>query len=128
MRPTYTLIWRRDSSEGIKWYIRGIRPDGSFYGEVLCMARQRATSVDGHLPPDAWQRCQEILRLFEARDALLPGACFALLARWSDSLGQAEVLFKYNLGDEVSCADAQAFVELKGHLEKEISKAYPRLV
>jgi hypothetical protein len=127
MQPNFALLWRRDGSEGVKWYIRGIRPDGTFYGEVLHTARRRASWVEGRLTGVDAKRCRDILDTFAARPALPPSTCFALLARWFTTLGTAEVVFKYEVGDEEMSSDARAFLELKRLLDPVISEAEAHL-
>jgi hypothetical protein len=127
MPPKFALLWRRDGSNGVKWNLRGLRPDGSFYGSIHEMPRRKATSVDGALEATDSVRCQEILRQLGTRPATPPGPCFALLARWESSPSDAEIILKYDVGDERTSEDARAFLELTALLEKEISKAYARL-
>lgn len=127
MQPNFALLWRRDGSEGLKWFIRSIRSDGSFYGEVLHMERHRGAWVEGTLSSEDSVRCLEILETFATRQPLPAGACFALLARWFESVGSAEVVFKYELGDEAISSDANAFLELKNLLDPIVSVAYSNI-
>ena len=54
MQPKYAFKWRMDGSEGVQWYIMGIRPDGRFYGEITDWQARRGTSVEGEVPD--WPR------------------------------------------------------------------------
>jgi hypothetical protein len=128
MQPKFALLWRRDGPEGIEWFLRGILPDGSFYGSIHHYSRRKAAGVDGLLPAADWAQCREILGRFEVRPPFPPGPCFALLARWFETLSFPEILFKYEPGDEATSEDARAFLQLKILLEKEVSKAYVHLV
>jgi hypothetical protein len=121
----FALSWRCDGSEGIKWYIRGIREDGSFYGEVRFQSelsqRRWSASVSGQLSPAERERLVELLKLI--REAPPPeelGSHFgALFERWpSANAGAVRRLFEYHRGDEESSLHAQAFVELVGLFEQ----------
>jgi hypothetical protein len=128
MQPSFALLWRRDGSEDIKWYIHAIQPDGSFYGSIRHLARRRATGVSGTLSAEAAARCRQITARFHDRPTLSPGPCFALLARWVGSMSHAEIVFKFEPGDEATSEDAREFLGLKGLLEEQISAAYCHLV
>ena len=43
---TYILKWREGLSPEIRWFLRGIREDGSFYGEFQCVW-QSPKQIDG---------------------------------------------------------------------------------
>jgi hypothetical protein len=126
----YRLIWRRDGSEGIKWWLRGIKEDGSFYGDLFLISsdpsRCCGTSVDGVIPQEDWRRCREILHELSSSDPLPPGPCFALLAE-AGADGRDRILFQYHVGDEHRSRRAALFFDLIATLEDQVSKAYGRL-
>jgi hypothetical protein len=126
----YRLIWRRDGSEGIKWWLRGIKDDGSFYGDLRLISsdpsRRCGTSVDGVIPQEDWPRCREILRELSSSDPFPLGPCLALLAEVGAD-GRDRILFQYDLGDEHRSRKAALFLDLIATLEEQVSKAYGRL-
>jgi hypothetical protein len=131
MRPAYALVWRRDGSPGICWYIRYLAPDG-FYGEVRYRppdpsAEGRVTGVRGHLKAIDAERVAGILDELSAAKPTEPGPCFALLAGYTSTLGQAEVVFKYELGAEASCSPARRFLELHSIIEGYLGEAYAQI-
>src|SRR5437667_5884928 len=101
------LTWRCDGSEGIKWYLRGIRDDGSFYGEVRFQSpdpsRRIATSVTGQLSPAECKRMAELAAVIRQQPPPAePGPHFAaLFERLSPTnAGDVQRLFEYRRGDE----------------------------
>jgi hypothetical protein len=131
MDPAYALVWRRDGSPGIGWYIRHLGPEG-FYGEVSYhppdpSAGGRATGVQGHLTAIDTERVAAILAELSAAGPTEPGLCFALLARYTETLGQGEVVFKYELGAEASCSRARRFLELHAIIEAYLDEAYAQI-
>jgi hypothetical protein len=131
MRPLYALVWRRDGSPGICWYIRCLGPEG-FYGEARYRppelnASGRTTGVRGHLTATDGERVAAILAELSAAGPTEPGPCFALLARYTETLGQGEVVFKYELGAEASCSRARRFLELHSIIEAYLGEAYTQI-
>jgi hypothetical protein len=131
MSHAYRLIWRRDGSPGIRWYIRGLSPDG-FYGEVGYRspgprAGGRVQGVGAHLTADDGERVAAILAELTAAGPTDPGPCFALLSRYTGTLGQDEVVFKYDLGAEGSCPRARRFLELHSIIEAYLGGAYSQI-
>lgn len=127
----YSLVWRRDGSPGIVWYLRCLGPDG-FYGEVRRQPAAprtggRATGVNHHLSAADAERVAAILADLSATGTTEPGPCFALLGLWTETLGQSEVVFKYELGAEASCPRARRFLELHTILESYLSEAYSQI-
>jgi hypothetical protein len=131
MTPMYALVWRRDGSPGISWYIRCLGHDG-FYGEVRYNspgphAGGRATGVGRHLTAADGKRVAAILTKLSAAGPTDPGPCFALLGSYTETLGQAVVVFKYELGAETSCPRARLFLELHSIIEAYLSEAYAQI-
>lgn len=127
----YALVWRRDGSPGIVWYLRCLGPDG-FYGEVRWQPADphkggRATGVNHLLLAADAERVAVILAELSAAGTTEPGPCFALLGHWTESLSQSEVVFKYELGAEASCPRARRFLELHAILEGYLSEAYTQI-
>jgi len=131
MTPAYALVWRRDGSPGIRWYIRRLGLDG-FYGEVRYKspdphAAGRATGVRGLLTAPDGERVAAILAELSAAGPTDPGPCFALLGSYTESLGQSVVVFKYQLGAESSCPLARRFLELHSIIEGYLVEAYAQI-
>jgi hypothetical protein len=130
----YALTWRCDGSEGIKWHLRGIRDDGSFYGEVRFVSaeptRRMATLVSGQLSPAECTRLDELATLVRQQPPpVAPGPHFAaLFERLSPTnAGDVKRLFEYKRGDEADSGPARAFIELASLLEKHLIPFYARL-
>jgi hypothetical protein len=124
-------MWKNDGSEGIAWFVRGIKPDASFYGELRfdspSPSKRKATFVDGNISKEDWPRVQELLSLFNT-PVPEPKLCFASISKWDGtSLSNAQITFQYNLGDELKSDEAQHFLELHELLEKELSKSYGKI-
>jgi hypothetical protein len=131
MALLYALVWRRDRSPGISWYIRCLAPDG-FYGEVHYtpadpQAGGQATGVRGHFTPADRERVAAILAELSAAEPTAPGPCFALLGSYTETVGQSVIVFKYDLGAETSCPQARLFLELHSIIEGYLSEAYSQL-
>ena len=141
MEYIYSLIWKADGSEGIAWHIRGIEPDGSFFGEIrfdsTIPEKRKMGSAIGIIPKGNWRRCCEILDEFSSlpidktqmKWTSKPGPTrfYASLWRRDKSYRVLDVPLAYNLGDEKNSRKARLFLELKEILEKEISKSYHKL-
>jgi hypothetical protein len=124
----FALTWRCDGSEGVKWYLRGIREDGSFYGEIRFQSespcRRWATFVAGLILPVERDRLAELLEVIrQVPPPAQPGRHFgALFERLSQSdAGQVQRLFEYRCGEEEHCPAARAFLELVGLFEPHLS-------
>ena len=131
MRPAFALVWRRDGSPGIVWYIRHLGPSG-FYGEVRRQVAEHqeggcAVGVSHRLSPTDGERVAAILTEFAEVAPLAPGPCFALLGRYTESLGQAVVVCKYDPGSEVVCPLARRFLELHVIVESYLAEAYAQI-
>jgi hypothetical protein len=130
----FALTWRCDGSEGIKWYLRGIRGDGSFYGEVWFHSadpkRRIATSVSGQLSSAECKRMAEVAAVIcQQPPPAEPGPHFAaLFERLSPTnAGDVRRLFEYRRGDEAQSEPARAFVELAGLVERHLAPFYPKI-
>jgi len=126
----YALTWRCDGSEGIKWCIRGIRDDGSFYGEVRFQSEQPqrrwATSVSGQLSPAKRERLAELLKVIRVVPPPdEPGSHFgALFERlFPANVGAVRRLFEYRRGDEEVSLPAQAFIDVVRLFERHWQQA-----
>jgi hypothetical protein len=130
MLPTFALLWSPWDAHGTRGYLRGIRPDGSYYGEVLWLEqdpdRRQLVNVHGQIGDDVWPRCQHILEQIGLGPAIEPSPSWiARLARWRTSLSDAEIVAGYAPGDEVKLEPARLFLELLTLLESAIAKSQP---
>lgn len=131
MGAAFALVWRRDGSPGIRWYIRRLDPDG-FYGEVRYhlpapSTGGRAMGVSHRFAAADGERVAAILAEFAEVMPTEPGRCFALLARYTESLGQSEVVLKYEPGAEASCPQARRFLELQVIVEAYLAEECAQL-
>jgi hypothetical protein len=64
MRKTYSLLWIDGTSPEYTWYIRGIKPDRSFYGEIKQVSGdiRKLANVEGSLSAEDYLR---VLKLVE---------------------------------------------------------------
>ena len=122
MDKKFSIQWH--DPEGIGFWLRGITPDGSFYGELMCAysdpKRTAGTTVDGQLPPAVWAQCQRLINgLCHVRhvpDTQWTGQ----LACWTETISAPQILFRYCIGDEVKSAEAKQFLVLKRLLDDQL--------
>lgn len=131
MRHAHALVWRRDGSPGISWYIRLLSADG-FYGEVhnhppAPSTSGRAMGVSHRFAALDGERVAAILAEFAEVVPTESGPCFALLGRYTESLGQGVVVFKYEPGAEADCPQARRFLELHAIIESYLAEAYAHI-
>src|SRR5882724_3934085 len=127
METNYILQWRLDESEGIRWFIRGIKPDGSFYGEVsyhnsTAPTRSWSTFVDGQLSPEDLSRCNAIFTEFSNSEFIKPEKIFGALSRWTKTISKPTHLFCYEQGTEAKNLKARRFLELHEIIQKYVSE------
>jgi len=117
---------------GMGFWLRGIKPDGSFYGELMYAygdpARRAGTTVEGHIPTEDWTTCQELIKKCSSSSCPPEEKWVGQLASWSDSLSKPDILFQYQTGDEENSSTAEAFLELKRTVEKHLSEQSAALV
>src|SRR5262245_60477925 len=130
----FALTWRCDGSEGIKWYLRGLRADGSFYGEIRFLSedarRRKAAWVSGQLSPPECARLAELAAVIRGQPPPAePGPHFAaLFERLSPAnAGDVRRLFEYHLGDEAHSAPARAFLQLVALVECHLLPFYAKI-
>jgi hypothetical protein len=131
MTPAYALVWRRDRSEGIRWYIRFLTPE-YFYGEIGYNSSDlhggRVIGVRGHISVADGERIKEILRELSEAGPTEPGPSFAILGSYTETLGQSTIIFKYDWGTEESCPRARLFMELHSIIEAYLVEAYAQIM
>ncbi len=109
---THRLIWKRDDSEGLRWYVRGIHSDGRLYGDLRFQSddpsKRCACSIESALTePDRVTLAEKVQRL-PFRDHL-PLDAYAVMIEVNPD-GRDGNVFAYNLGDELVSTDAATFV------------------
>ncbi len=116
MDANFAILWH-SKSNGEFFYIRAVKPDGTFYGE-----RRRATeinNVEGAIPAEEWDRCCKILDRIASGPPIAPiQNRVAKIARWNESLSDAVIVAHYLNGDEEKSDDGGMFLELLGILER----------
>jgi len=141
MKYTYLLLWRNGAppkSGKIAWHIRGIKKDGSFYGEIRFDSpdpdKRLAAGIEGSISGKDLDRCLEILDKFSVMPidklSMKPtsNVYYGVLGRRDkSSMRLLDIPFVYNLGDENKYDKARLFIELVEIMEKEISKSYHKI-
>lgn len=130
MDRQYSIVWTEP--EGISWFIRGIHPDGSFYGDIrydsACPALRLGAVIEGVIPPEDWLKCRKLIsKITELANPPSTALSAGVLGFWTDSLGNPTIIFRYNPGDETASECAQLFCDLKTTIESEVSKDYDRI-
>jgi hypothetical protein len=127
----FALTWRCDGSEGIKWFLRGIFADGSFYGEVrfqsVDQGRRKASTVFGQLSQAECEQMAELVAIIRQQPPPAePSSHFAALFERLSATKAGEVrrLFEYHQGDEAFSEPARAFVELTSLIERHLAPFY----
>ena len=98
---TYIVKWH-DAPGQCRWFLRGIHPDGTFYGTVIVESEHRELSVTGQLPAEV---LEPFLRLVEAlRDE--PGKQ-GIDGPWQGMLAEAplnnpRILFQHSGGEKAN--------------------------
>ena len=114
------------NSQGMGFWLRGIKPDGSFYGELIYAyadpERRVGTTVEGRIPADDWSTCQDLVRQSSSPDRPAKQKWVGQLATWSESISSTDNLFQNETGDEENSTTAKALLELKATVEKHLSE------
>ena len=124
----YAIRWKTTAWE--RWYIRGIRPDGYFYGTVDNFARGYGFSFEGSVLewPAALATLESLASPSEPQKIgptgteVLPSG---LVARYEKTLGEAQIIYHYESGDESMNLQARKFLDLIKFLEPTIRACDP---
>lgn len=110
----YILKWRSGQDPQVSWFIRGIREDGSFYGEIV---RQEGNghgviqTVTGTMLEVDRERFQQIAGAIAASVRSAPDKTWTgLLA--SGSVQSPTIILRYSPDDEQSSPPAAEFLKL----------------
>jgi hypothetical protein len=130
MDTKYSIQW--NDPVGMGFWIRGIKPDGSFYGEIMYAhgdrKRSAGTLVEGQIPPADWKECLQIIRGIGQKRSV-PDATHWMgqLASWTETIAKPSILFRYCRDDETNSRDAKSFLELKRFVERQLPETGHRL-
>jgi hypothetical protein len=133
---TYILKWRHGVSPEIRWFLRGIRGDGSFWGELLSVWEVRVVidgnprkgvgkTIEGTLSPTDRSRFEELVAGFGPGTELLEGWT-GLLAE--GPMKSCTIRFCYVPGDEQESSEAARFLAVIDLLERYIRPSYAELI
>jgi hypothetical protein len=125
MQLSYLLKWRCGSDPQYAWSLRGIHPDGSFYGEITWESSQGRgqVNVEGKLSQSDCSRLQEILeRIDKIPHRLSSELWVGLLAEGSPQHPRIIHLYPFDCHARTD-ADAE-FVALIDILKPYIEKFY----
>jgi hypothetical protein len=120
MQVSYGLKWRYGSDPRYQWFLRGIRADGTFYGEITCFLSRggRQVNVKGQLSEGDLARFLKMVE--QIRDAGYipsPGPWTGLLAE--GPVGAPRIIYHYRATEEAAAGCFMALVEiLKPYMEK----------
>jgi type II secretory pathway component PulJ len=125
----YSLQWH--DPQGMGFWIRGINPDGSFYGEIMYAygdpARSAGTTVSGQISSADWAECQKLIDGMHIPEPFANINWDGQLSSWTESNSTPQILFRYRLGDEERSVEARHFLKLKRTIELHLSDQYQRL-
>jgi hypothetical protein len=117
----YILKWRHGISPEIRWFLRGIRGDGSFYGEVLSTSdllsdvdaqpiSGKGVNIDGRLSTTDNLRFRELAASFRNYRFNTPNGWTGLLA---EGLVSAPTMLYYHASDDrVESDEAVRFMQI----------------
>ena len=113
--PTYVLKWKHGTDPRYSWFIRGIKPDGSFYGDMTAFVGSfggKQISFAGTLIESDHVRLQSLIDAIRAIpsevDSDMPWT--GLLAE--DTIGKPTILFRYVPGSDQPSGVGELFLEL----------------
>src|SRR5215211_6901775 len=107
MDDTFAILWHAKAS-GDYFYIRGVKPDGTFYGERRTPTE--ISNVGGQISAEDWTRCCAILDKIASGPPITPSPGWsARIGRWGNSLLDAEIVAGYGHGDEEGSDFARIF-------------------
>ncbi len=130
MEKKISIQWH--DPQGMGLWIRGIRPDGYFYGELEYAygdpSRRAGTTVVGTIPPDRWAKCQELIARCAPPPASRNKQWVGQLAAWTNDFPTPDILLQYEPGDERDSDAARAFLELKAVMDDQLEEQAAELV
>ncbi len=124
----YALRWRTDNPEGFRWCLRGLRNDGTFYGELRLHGANGqcivGTSVEGQLTPEETRRMIAALDIItcdtppKAHEAAL-GVLF--LRKSPIDVGDVDRVFEYRGKGDTHSDATQAFLSIVNLIEPHLA-------
>lgn len=135
-KHTYILKWRHGVSPEIQWFIRGIREDGSFYGELLSVwessqvidgrpVKGIGKTIEGTLSPEDSSRFNELVTGIGISGAGSGVGWTGLLAE--GPITAPAVHIYYAPGDEETSNEAASFLLVIQLLEEYVRPSYADL-
>jgi hypothetical protein len=125
---THRLLWKRDNSDGLRWYVRGIHSDGRLFGDLRFQSddpsKRQACSIESALTELERVTLAEKVQRLPFRDQLPLGA-YAVIVE-VDPDGQDGSVFAYNPDDELVSTDAAAFVGIMEILRTYVESEWRR--
>lgn len=108
------------------WFIRGLRPDGSFYGElrITLDGELVGTRIEGKLTECENQEIHELVASISDYDAtvrLLDGPCDGLIAL--GAVGHPSILLQYRISPGQAAGIGHMFERIITLLEPHMAKA-----
>jgi len=112
-RASYVLKWYRRGDRRCSWFIRGIRPDRSFYGEVTIFigGGGRQVNAAGSLSESDYTRLLALVE--EIEEHLIedgPAPWEGLLAQ--GPVDNPRIIYRYRKGAEQSTEAGRRFLEV----------------
>ena len=130
METKISIQW--SDRQGMGFWLRGVRPDGSYYGELEYAyddpLRRAATTVVGRIPDADWAKCQALLEQFTKPISAKRQHWVGQLASWTTQFATPVILFQYKPGDENDSQAAKAFLEIRAIVESSLSEEAAALV
>lgn len=128
-RSSYALKWYHGSDPRYCWFIRGIKPDRSFYGEITVFIGDggKQVNVTGSLSELDYARLLSLIREIEADVSGDDSG-----ARWEGLLAEGpathpRTIFKYRSAANQSTAAGSRFLEMVDLLAPYLEQFYESL-
>jgi len=130
MQKTYVLKWYHGSDPRYGWFIRGIRPDGTFYGEIRRFSQNEGKQIDikGELSKiDLIQFLKSVNEIQQTVSALSNEPWIGLLAEGPVTDPHPNILYHYLKENRKDTHADRCFEELIGIFLPYMEKFYDNL-
>jgi len=134
VNQSYILKWYDGESPRFQCFLRGVREDGSFYGEVTAFPavsqcidgiHGSAANVDGVLSPADSLRFKELVAGIEVARQGVTDNWTGLLAE--GPISNPRIIFRYMLDDDEQSPESQAFLTITRLFEPYLRPSYPKV-
>ena len=130
MDKKFSIQWY--DSKGMGFWLRGVKHDGSYYGELEYAygdpSRAAGTAIVGEIADADWARLQPLLARFTTPVPTKREHWVGQLASWTDNFVTPEILFQYELGDELTSDIARTFLEIRAIVAECLSEQAAGLI